>query len=157
MIHKSKFGFTLIEILVVISIIGILATLILARLGGVEKAGRDARRRSDLNQYRTALENFGLKNNSLYPSLVSDGDAAKGPLCAALGTTNIATCPQDPRQDDVTYYYHYESDGIGGTTATNYLLWATMENYATTTYLYLCSSGKLDTTETTPSTNLCWP
>jgi prepilin-type N-terminal cleavage/methylation domain-containing protein len=154
-----KKGFTLIEILVVISIIGILATLILAKLGGVEKAGRDTRRRSDLNQYRTALENFALKNNSLYPSLTVAGEDASGSLCTALGTSNIAVCPQDPRQDGSTYFYRYISNGTGGSSvsATNYMLWTTMENYSSATYLYVCSSGKLNiTSPNAPTTALCW-
>lgn len=157
--QKLKIGFTLIEMLVVISIIGILATLVLARLGGVEKAGRDTRRRSDLNQYRTALENFALKNNSLYPSIITTAIDPSGTFCSStLGPSNMGACPQDPRQDGITYFYRYISNGTGSPsiTATNYLLWAQMENYSTITYLYVCSSGRLNTTTSTPTTGLCW-
>jgi prepilin-type N-terminal cleavage/methylation domain-containing protein len=150
--HKSKLGFTLIEILVVISIIGILATLILARLGGVEKSGRDARRKSDLNQYRTALENYAIKTNGLYPSYTTAGNVT-GNICGKLVSSYLATCLTDPRED-ATYYYHYLSNGSsgGGDTASIYVVWATIETGATSTTInYVCSNGKIGQKTSAPT------
>ncbi len=48
-------GFTMIEILVVITIIGILATLILANFGPSRAKARDVQRKTDLNQIKTSL------------------------------------------------------------------------------------------------------
>jgi prepilin-type N-terminal cleavage/methylation domain-containing protein len=48
-------GFTLIELLVVIAVIGILAGVIIASLSSARAKGRDARRLSDLREFRTAL------------------------------------------------------------------------------------------------------
>jgi prepilin-type N-terminal cleavage/methylation domain-containing protein len=53
--RKSK-GFTLIELLVVITIIGILATFIVASFTSAQRKGRDARRKSDLDAVKKALE-----------------------------------------------------------------------------------------------------
>lgn len=48
-------GFTLIELLIVISIIGILSGLLFVNFGGVRERGRDAARKNDLRQLKTAL------------------------------------------------------------------------------------------------------
>lgn len=67
-IYKSmKKGFTLIELLVVISIIGILAALTLTGFNAARKNARDAARKSDLGQYRTAVEAYASNNNGKYP------------------------------------------------------------------------------------------
>src|SRR4051812_45836707 len=47
---QNKNGFTLIEILVVIGIIGILAAVIFISLNGATGKARDARRKTDLGQ-----------------------------------------------------------------------------------------------------------
>jgi len=150
-----NFGFTLIELLVVISIIGILASLLLARFSSAEKSGRDTRRKSDLNQYRTALENYAVKTNGLYPSYTGTIDASVS-LCSALGATYIASCPQDPRQDGSTYYYRYLSNGAGSPNinATQYILWAKMER-ETNLYWYVCANGKAAEKTAQPATSDC--
>ncbi len=48
--EKYKQGFSLIEILVVIAIIGVLATLAFIYLGGVTAGARDTKRINDINQ-----------------------------------------------------------------------------------------------------------
>ncbi len=62
---KEK-GFTLIELLVVIAIIGMLSSVVLASLNSARGKSRDALRREDLVQLRTALENYYSTNGS-YP------------------------------------------------------------------------------------------
>ncbi|MDP1614925.1 MAG: type II secretion system protein [Methylococcales bacterium] len=51
-----KKGFTLVELLVVITIIGILASIVLVSVGGARTRAQDARVISDLNQIRTTAE-----------------------------------------------------------------------------------------------------
>ena len=53
---KNEKGFTLVELLVVISIIGLLASVALASLNSSRVKARDARRKADLRQVRHALE-----------------------------------------------------------------------------------------------------
>lgn len=65
-------GFTLIELLVVIAIIGMLSSVVLASLNSARAKARDARRLSDLNQLRTALELYRDSNNR-YPGSTLSG------------------------------------------------------------------------------------
>ncbi len=138
---KQKTGFTLIELLVVISIIGILAALGTARYSTIEKQTRDAQRKSDLNQYRVALENYSAVNSLAYPKLASTcADITS--LCNYSSTTFQNTylagsCLEDSKLA-TNGDYRYCSDGA------NYLLRAKLEIKIDDfpTYFYVCSNGK---------------
>jgi general secretion pathway protein G len=53
---KRLRGFTLVELLVVVSIIGVLATILMTNFIGVRQRARDAQRKADLRQIQSALE-----------------------------------------------------------------------------------------------------
>jgi len=57
-------GFTLIEILIVIIIIGILATLLLPQIGGMTERARVAEAKSTLGAIRVALMGYYMENNT---------------------------------------------------------------------------------------------
>jgi len=67
---KASRGFTLIEILIVISIIAILAGITITAVGPARVKGRDAQRISDLNNIRIALALYKSANGK-YPILTS--------------------------------------------------------------------------------------
>ncbi|MEI6660408.1 MAG: prepilin-type N-terminal cleavage/methylation domain-containing protein [bacterium] len=67
MITKKKSGFTLVELLVVISIISLLSSVVLSALSSARQKSRVARRLSDLHQIQIALENY-YTNNGSYPA-----------------------------------------------------------------------------------------
>ena len=150
-----KKGFTLIELLVVISIIGILAGMIAVSFTSSQRQARDVNRKSDLSQYRTSLEAFANKNNGLYPSYSSKVDPSTN-ICITLGLGS--SCPEDPKNaSDNTYYYSYITDGTGAgsTTATEYVLWAKLENAQSTSYWVVCSAGKSGISAATPTSSTC--
>lgn len=155
---SSKSGFTLIEMLVVISLIGILAALALVSFGNAQKQARDATRKSDIRQYQTSLEVYGNLTNGLYPSRTS-ATSAYSTLCTDLNVKlePDITCSEDPKNgSDATFLYHYISDGSNGTaSATNYVLWSTVENKSVTTYWIACSNGKNGESTTAPSSGAC--
>lgn len=67
MTNKNRLrGFTLIELLVVIAIIGILVALSLIGIQEARKGSRDAKRKSDLEQIRSAMEMYKADNGH-YP------------------------------------------------------------------------------------------
>lgn len=63
---SQKNGFTLIELLVAISIIGVLSTMGLVLFSDSQVKARDAKRKSDLKNIRTALEAY-YNDNGSYP------------------------------------------------------------------------------------------
>ncbi len=136
----------MIELLVVISIIGILAALSLVSFTSSQRQARDTARKSDIKQYQTSLENYANKNSSLYPSRPdASGAVASSTVCTDLALTS---CPEDPKYaSDPSYpQYRYQSDGSvssGTPTATKYVLWAKLEN--TSNYWVVCSNGKVGT------------
>ena len=56
----------MIEILIVVAIIGILASVVLVGLGPTQQSGRDARRLSDLHEVQNAIELYYQKYG-IYP------------------------------------------------------------------------------------------
>jgi general secretion pathway protein G len=75
-------GFTLIEIMVVVVIIGLLAVLILPNVFGRVEEARVAKAKSDIQGIETALTMFKL-DNYVYPS-------------TDLGLTSLVQKPNDP-------------------------------------------------------------
>lgn len=63
-IRKSR-GFTLVELLVVISIISLLASIINSNLSVARAKGVDAKKRVDLSEARTALSSFHADNETM--------------------------------------------------------------------------------------------
>src|SRR3989339_1174563 len=76
--HKSKaleFGFTLMELLIVIGIIGVLSSIVLTSLNSARSGTRDARRIMDFEQFSLALTLFHDKYGK-YPC--GDGSSPSG-------------------------------------------------------------------------------
>lgn len=63
---KQRKGFTLVELLVVISIIGLLSTLAVVALNQARVRARDSKRLSDVKQIQTALE-LHYADQGVYP------------------------------------------------------------------------------------------
>lgn len=156
--RKRITGFTLIEMLVVISLIGILAALALVSFSSSQKQARDTTRKSDLRQYQTALEQYGNLTSGLFPSRTT-AVSAYTTLCSDLNLRlePDISCSQDPKNaSDSTFVYSYISDGTSGTTsATKYVIWGKIENSATTKYWVVCSNGKVGESSSTPSSGTC--
>lgn len=117
---KKIQGFTLIELLIVIAVLGILITGLIVIINPMQQLGkaRDTQRKSDLNQYRIALESYANDNNGKYPSTGSVGAPIKAGRLCTDGTKPlekyIGTCPVDPQDTTHGYYYRNNSSAAIG-------------------------------------------
>lgn len=133
---KHSKGFTLIELLIVVVLLGVLSSVVMVSFSASQKRTRDINRKSDLSQFRSALESYANKSNGLYP--IHSTVVASDSICSAdLGLT--LTCPLDPKNGTAPYGYKYVSDAAG----TKYLLYAYLESPTPSTNVYfgMCSTG----------------
>ncbi len=112
---RKKSGFSLVEMVVVIGIIGLLTTLVFASFSNAKAKSRDQRRISDIANFQLTLEQFYNKNKS-YPKLLSE-----------LVTGGfISSIPKSPTGQ--TYNYFPMSYTNGDTTiCTSYQIWIDLE------------------------------
>lgn len=100
MVKKTNSAFTMIEVLVVLSIVSIFIITGIYALRGQLAKGRDSKRKADLNKIQNALENY-LNDNNCYPAELNFG-ASLSPYM------NIV--PRDPIKNTSTnYFYSYDS------------------------------------------------
>lgn len=114
---KQRKGFTLVELLVVISIIGLLSTLAVVALNQARVRARDSKRLSDVKQIQTALEIY-YADQGAYPigdltigvPGVSDvlNDAGFEDAANQTGTSVYMKVPQNS-PIPATQGYDYES------------------------------------------------
>ena len=111
-LKKRDQGFTIVELLIVIVVIGILAALVLNSFQGVQARARDTERRTDVNAMATQLEVY-YNDEGGYPTLAElQDDAAGGFVETNLkGMDKEAT--KDPNGNEV--------DGDGGTSSYDYV------------------------------------
>lgn len=131
-------GFTIVELLIVIVVIGILAALVITTFTGIQKKARDTERTTDIKALHSQLEGYYAQEGS-YPAVGSvttavlkglDADALLAPnpngatLDAAAATiakyqyvASPATCTTDA-DDCVSYDLNYVLESAPLTTVT---------------------------------------
>lgn len=67
-LKKREQGFTIIELLIVIIVIGILAALVITTYNGIQQKARNTERQTDINAIRSQVEAYYAQNGK-YPSL----------------------------------------------------------------------------------------
>jgi general secretion pathway protein G len=105
-------GFTLIEIMVVILILGLLATIVVQSLRGAADKAKHVKTQADLAEIKTALDRYYL-DNGYYPTTDQGLNALVSPPTNGRMPANyenggyIERLPRDPWNTP----YFYQSDG----------------------------------------------
>jgi len=115
-INKKNKGFTLIELIVVVTIIAVLTVVGVVSYSGTNKKARDNRRMIDLNNIKIALELYRQGTGSTYPASID----SLVPLY--LGSTLVG-----PKNDAYIYVkdvsgYKYTLTAISEGTGTSYVV-----------------------------------
>ena len=116
---KESRGFTLLELIIVLGLISTMLLLVATVYSQSQKRSRDAKRKGDLNNIRSALELY-RSNNSFYPLNLTD---------LTTGTVYLKSIPLDsfdPRQS----YKYIPKSGCDNTTVlcNDYTLGTILEN-----------------------------
>jgi len=122
---KRQKGFTIVELLIVIIIIGILATLVLVTFSGVQAKARDSKRQTDVNDIDSHLEAF-FAQYGFYPTLADLQQTGAGSFTTTFlkGLDPAAlTSPQNgaiaaSATNTGTWSYGYVASGTGCTNTT---------------------------------------
>lgn len=117
---RSARGFTLVEILVAVGIIGVMSSVVIGAMANSRQQARDKVRVSDIEQIQLALRLY-VENTGSF-SAISGGAYADGVEVGVGGAIDTALAfygrlPVDSRSGDGTYAYIYDSSyDCGGST-----------------------------------------
>lgn len=121
-----KNGFTIIELLVVITIIAILTSFGIVSYSSANKRSRDAKRKSDIEAIRQALEMYRA-DKSFYPSAGGGDWYNVGSLdfTSVLVSGYLPSMPDDPKTG---LDYYYQAANLSGGDYYGYCLSASLES-----------------------------
>lgn len=141
-LNRKQQGFTIVELLIVIVVIGILAALVVTTFSGTQKKARDAERKSDINILYSQLEVY-FADKATYPTLANLNDGAAN----GWRVTNMKDLKDDALKDpkgtaatlvaapaSSSYAYAVtpaNCDNTTGNECTGYTLTATLEGGGT--------------------------
>lgn len=135
-LKTSQMGFTMLELLIVIVVVGALGTMFLITYPGIQTSAQDAKRKSDIKEYQAALEFYALKHDDHYPVKTSTVDVYE--ICPDLGLdVGSEKCAKDPDSSSGQTGYNYQSDSAG----TKYALWTALEKDENGADWAVCSGG----------------
>ena len=106
MLQRNKQGFTIVELLIVIVVIGILATIVIVAYNGTQSKARDTKRTQDVKSIQKIIEMYRI-NYGEYP-LHSGGSVNVGYNMSSISSLLVpefaASLPIDP-SPPIVYQY----------------------------------------------------
>lgn len=105
---RKNHGFTIVELLIVIVVIGILAALVITTFTGIQQKARDTERQTDIKAMHGQVEAYYAQNGK-YPTLGNMNDSA-------WRTTNMKGLDQEALRDPKNAAYTL----VGAAVASSY-------------------------------------
>ena len=151
-LKKRQSGFTIVELLIVIVVIGILAAIVITTYSGIQAKARNAKRETDIQSLQTQVEAF-YSQNGYYPnaydlnswafiaanmkSLATSAEQDPSSTCTLPSATNATgNCISSAAPAAKSYSYQVTPstcEGAGNdVNCTGYTLTATLESGAGT-------------------------
>ena len=132
---KGLNGFTLIELLVVIAVISVIIAISFFGIQGSFERARDTQRKSDLEQYITALEGYANKYGGIYPErTIAEG---LNDLCNDEDM-GMDVCLRDPTFSPENLVDYNYITSVGGL---EFAVWAQLEGETGNLWVN-CSNGR---------------
>lgn len=169
--RRHAHGFTVVEILIVIAVIGILLGIVTLLYPGYQMRTRDAERKSDMAQLATGFAAYALQKNNLMTvssgcGLYGNGNGwlSAGPGDLAVYPKSMATCLQEAGVLKVGDFKDplncvYDSGGVcgtyRGTPVQAYMKVTCLKNSVSVTYLLAHLEG--EPRKDTEVDDLCQP
>lgn len=97
-LKRKQSGFTIVELLIVIVVIGILAALVVTTFSGVQRKARNTERETDIKAIHGQLEAYFAANNA-YPTMANINDATWRGTANASGDKNMASLDAEALKD----------------------------------------------------------
>lgn len=137
---KSSRGFTIVELLIVIVVIGILATITIVAFNGVQDRAQSAKTAAAVKAYETMLHTYSANNNGQYP-YPRDINSRYAPNTEALCVGSASDFPADSAKG---FNANECSVSVDGANRVVYASFSSTQNLATALAPYASSNSKFD-------------
>lgn len=119
--RRSRAGFTFLELLVVVVLMGVMASIVVVSYTSTSLRTRDARRKRDAAALQAALQIYKERNGA-YPEHTDCSAQATWPGCTdpwieGMTIEYISRLPQDPKEN----YYGFVANQVSGNYTYNYV------------------------------------